>query len=295
MVREAGVTVFVRHRLREKTGVARDGPRLRSITMENGARFEATVFADTTYEGDLMAQAGVTYRVGREGTSQYGSRSRASAIARPSISSRCHSRPTTLEGSSCPRSHRRSARPRAPRTPRCRPTTSASARPRWRPTACRSRSRRATTPRATRCSGHACRRWTPSRRRPQAHPPPRARRPDVPPETAVVALGRDEARSACPTARPTPTTTARSRTDHIGGNYDYPDADYATRARRSGRTTGLHQGLFYFLANDPRVPRRCTHADERRGASPRTSSPTTTTGRTSSTSARRGAWSASTS
>lgn len=72
MMEEAGVRVFYRHRLREKIGVVKHGSRLDEIVMENGARFLAKVFADCTYEGDLMAQAGVSYTWGREGTAQYG-------------------------------------------------------------------------------------------------------------------------------------------------------------------------------------------------------------------------------
>ena len=40
--------------------------------MENGAQYTARMFADCTYEGDLMAQAGVTYTWGRESSAQYG-------------------------------------------------------------------------------------------------------------------------------------------------------------------------------------------------------------------------------
>lgn len=72
MLREAGVTVLKKHRLREKTGVKKDGTRIAEITMENGAQFQAKVFADATYEGDLMAQAGVSYTWGREGIDQFG-------------------------------------------------------------------------------------------------------------------------------------------------------------------------------------------------------------------------------
>lgn len=72
MLREAGVTLFERHRLREKSGVRREGTRIAEITTENGVRFAAKVFADATYEGDLMAQARVSYMVGREGIAQYG-------------------------------------------------------------------------------------------------------------------------------------------------------------------------------------------------------------------------------
>jgi NADPH-dependent 2,4-dienoyl-CoA reductase/sulfur reductase-like enzyme len=71
-VAEAGVRVFYRHRLVEKTGVSKDGTRVTEIRTENGAAFRGKVFADASYEGDLMAQAGVTYTFGREGTAQYG-------------------------------------------------------------------------------------------------------------------------------------------------------------------------------------------------------------------------------
>lgn len=72
MLSESGVTIFQQHRLREKQGVKKQGTRLVSITMENGAEFEAAVFADASYEGDLMAQSGVSYTWGRESSSQYG-------------------------------------------------------------------------------------------------------------------------------------------------------------------------------------------------------------------------------
>ena len=35
--------------------------------MENGKVYRAKMFIDATYEGDLMAKAGVSYIVGREG------------------------------------------------------------------------------------------------------------------------------------------------------------------------------------------------------------------------------------
>jgi len=69
---EAGVELLERHRLQEKTGVRKQCSRIVEIVMENGARLAARVFADASYEGDLMAQAGVRYTVGREGIAQYG-------------------------------------------------------------------------------------------------------------------------------------------------------------------------------------------------------------------------------
>ena len=72
MLDEAGVAVLSGRRLRETDGVQKQGARLAAITMEDGERFAARVFADATYEGDLMAQTGVTFTWGRESSAQYG-------------------------------------------------------------------------------------------------------------------------------------------------------------------------------------------------------------------------------
>ena len=71
MLQQAGVTVVFNQRLREKNGVTKSGGRIQSIAMESGEQYTAKVFADCTYEGDLMAQAGVTYTWGRESSAQY--------------------------------------------------------------------------------------------------------------------------------------------------------------------------------------------------------------------------------
>ena len=72
MLREAGVSVFFNQRLREKSGVAKRGSSIVAATVENGDVFTAKVFIDSSYEGDMMAQAGVSYTFGRESTSEYG-------------------------------------------------------------------------------------------------------------------------------------------------------------------------------------------------------------------------------
>ncbi len=72
MIEEAGVSVFLEDQLREDGGVKKKKGRIRRITMENGEQFQAKIFVDATYEGDLLAAAGVSYTVGREGRSQYG-------------------------------------------------------------------------------------------------------------------------------------------------------------------------------------------------------------------------------
>src|SRR5438105_5575357 len=61
MLDHAGVRVLMQHRLREKTGIERSGAKVLAVTMENSVRFAGRMFADCSYEGDLMAQAGVGY------------------------------------------------------------------------------------------------------------------------------------------------------------------------------------------------------------------------------------------
>ncbi len=53
-------------------GVVKAGGRIAAIVVEDGRRFEGAMFIDATYEGDLMASAGVKYTVGREANAVYG-------------------------------------------------------------------------------------------------------------------------------------------------------------------------------------------------------------------------------
>jgi hypothetical protein len=48
-----------------------DNNRIKSITLDNGKTYNATIFIDCTYEGDLMAGSKVSYTWGREGIDQY--------------------------------------------------------------------------------------------------------------------------------------------------------------------------------------------------------------------------------
>ncbi|HTI97483.1 MAG TPA: FAD-dependent oxidoreductase [Dongiaceae bacterium] len=67
-LREAGVTPHWRQRL---ATVTKSGTRITEIRMEDGTVYRAKMFIDATYEGDLMAQAGVSFTFGREGTNVY--------------------------------------------------------------------------------------------------------------------------------------------------------------------------------------------------------------------------------
>jgi lysophospholipase L1-like esterase len=53
-------------------GVTMQGQRLAAIHMEDGSEYRAKMFIDASYEGDLLAKAGVTYTIGREANATYG-------------------------------------------------------------------------------------------------------------------------------------------------------------------------------------------------------------------------------
>jgi hypothetical protein len=71
LVREHAIPVHRDEWLDQDAGVVTDGARIVSITMLSGKTFRGRMFIDATYEGDLLAAAGVDYHVGREGRSVY--------------------------------------------------------------------------------------------------------------------------------------------------------------------------------------------------------------------------------
>jgi hypothetical protein len=69
MLSQAGVSVFTNEQL---ASVTMSNLSITQVTMTDGSVYLAKEFIDATYEGDLMAQAGVSYTWGREGTNVYG-------------------------------------------------------------------------------------------------------------------------------------------------------------------------------------------------------------------------------
>lgn len=68
MLKESGVTVKTGRYL---TSAKKDGAFITSLVTKNGT-FSARVFVDGSYEGDLMAAAGVDWTIGREGRAEFG-------------------------------------------------------------------------------------------------------------------------------------------------------------------------------------------------------------------------------
>ncbi|HMJ91364.1 MAG TPA: FAD-dependent oxidoreductase [Candidatus Acidoferrum sp.] len=69
LVKEHGIPVHLKQRL---AAVNKRGQRITEIAMEDGTVYRAKMFIDASYEGDLMAKAGVSYHFGREANSVYG-------------------------------------------------------------------------------------------------------------------------------------------------------------------------------------------------------------------------------
>lgn len=68
LVADAGVSVYYEQRL---IGADVEGNRINTIRMACGNTYRARMYIDASYEGDLMAMAGVRFTVGRESNRQY--------------------------------------------------------------------------------------------------------------------------------------------------------------------------------------------------------------------------------
>lgn len=70
-IEEEQIPVFRDQWLNRQGGVKLEAAKIRSIRSLQGDEFFAEVFVDATYEGDLLAAAGVSYEVGRESMDRY--------------------------------------------------------------------------------------------------------------------------------------------------------------------------------------------------------------------------------
>ena len=248
MLKEAGVTVFERHRLREKTGVRKEGAVVREITMENGATFTAHIFVDSSYEGDLMAQSGVTYTWGREGVSQYGESLAGVREKTPLHQFMVDVSPLDANGKLLPEISAEKPGPPGSADKKVQaynfrlclsevPSNQVTPLPN-RPDTMRS---------VTRCS-RAC--W-------RSRTKVEGKVPDI---RTVLKVDR------LPNGKSDINNQGAFSTDYIGGSWEYPEASYAKRAQIWQAHKDYIAGLLYFLANDPQVPEPLRKRDERMGS-----------------------------
>ncbi len=72
MLEEHNIPVVMEDRLiLNREGVNKTGNKITAIKTESGNVYKGRIFIDATYEGDLMAMAGVSFHVGREANSVY--------------------------------------------------------------------------------------------------------------------------------------------------------------------------------------------------------------------------------
>ncbi len=235
LVKEAGVRVFLGHRLQERAGVRKSGTNLTQIVMDNGASFEARVFADASYEGDVMAQAGVSYTWGREGIADYNESLAGVRDRTPLHQFRAAVSPLDSSGRLLPEIMPRSKDPVG-----------------------------AADRRVQAYNFRLCMTRTPANR--VAWPKPagyRAARYELLARYLPAfekELGRPLAINDVMKAdilqngKTDTNNNGAFSTDYIGGSYGYPEGTYAERAKIRQAHVDYIQGFLYFLATDARVP-----------------------------------------
>ncbi len=70
-IKENNISVYRNEWLNRENGVVKKKGEIESIETLSGKLFSGKIFIDATYEGDLMAAAGVSYQVGRESNASY--------------------------------------------------------------------------------------------------------------------------------------------------------------------------------------------------------------------------------
>ncbi len=237
IVREAGVRVFFQHRLKEKGGVRRSGSRITRVFMENGAVLEAKVYIDCTYEGDLMAFAGVSYTWGRESSRDYGE---SFAGVRPLDKYHFHIFPPGVSAYG----ENKELLPEISPGPRGEIG--------------------AGDKKVQAYNFRMCLTDDPNNRRPFPRPPDYNPKRYALLARLIEALTRQNGRppvmadlmivSRLPNRKTDINNRGGFSTDYIGKNWDYPTANYRRRAEIWQDHVNYTAGFFYFLANDPQVP-----------------------------------------
>jgi hypothetical protein len=235
MLNEAKVAVYFQQRL---ASVKKEGGRIAEIVMESGKTYRAAMFVDATYEGDLMAKAGVSYTVGREGNAKYNETLNGVRAQTPK-----HQFTVPVDP------YRKPGDPGSGLLPLIQPGD--GGKPGEGDTCVQAYNFR------------LCYTQDPANRLPHTKPakydPARyellARYLE-----ALVATGHKPELQTFwnPIWMPNHKTDINNNggfsTDFIGANYAYPEADYATRAQIWQAHEDYARGFVYFLATSPRVP-----------------------------------------
>jgi len=236
MAQEAGVKVLFEHRLLEDGGVRKNGRRIREIRMENGTVFTAKVFMDATYEGDLLARAGASYAVGREGTAQYGE---SLAGVRPKDRAHQFDFPVSALDSN------KKPLPDIQLTPRGEIGAADKKVQAYNFRMCLSSDPANRIP-YPKPAGYNAGRFELLLRYIDGWAKLHARLPKMDSDLFIV--------SKLPNHKTDINNRSAVSTDYLGASWTYPEASYEQRARIWQEHIDYTAGLFWFLANDARVP-----------------------------------------
>ena len=232
-VAEHGIDVRREEWLDRANGVSFEDGRIRSISTEGGSAFAASAFIDATYEGDLLAAAGVSYSVGREGADTHGE---DWAGVQKDARHHGHFFPEGVDPYVIPGDPTSGLLPRISAEP---PGPDGSADNRIQAYCFR-----------------LCLTRVPENRVP--FPKPEGYDPSQ--YELILRVFETGWRETFRKFDPIPNGKTDTNnhgpfsTDNIGMNYAYPEASYAAREEIFAEHERYQKGLLYFLANDQRVP-----------------------------------------
>jgi len=235
-VKELKIPVIRNAWLDREKGVKMANGKIQSIQMLDGKTYEAKVFIDCTYEGDLMAAAKVDYHVGRESMATYNEKWNGVQVGV------LHHR------------HHFGAVPK-PISPYVAPGNPSSG----------------TLPGISTANPGVygegdnkvqayCYRMCLTQHDANRVPFPKPDKYDVKEYELLLRVFEAGWRETFRKFDPIPNLKTDTNnhgpfsTDNIGKNYDYPDANYARRKEIVDEHINYQKGLLYFIANDPRVP-----------------------------------------
>ena len=235
-VKEFGLTVLRDEWLDRAKGVRLTDGRIAEITMLSGKKFAGKMFIDATYEGDLLAAAGVSYHVGREANSVYGEEWNGNQVG---ILHHGHHFGAVKQPVSA---YKIPGDPSSGLLPRI-----------------------SAEPPGVRGEGDKrvqayCYRWCATDHPDNRIPFPKPANYDASQYELLVRVLDAGWRQTfhkfdlLPNRKTDTNNHGPFSFDNIGMNYDYPEASYERRKEILAEHRTYQQGLLWFLANDPRVP-----------------------------------------
>ena len=235
-VKEFGLTVLRDEWLDRAKGVRLADGRIAEITMLSGKKFAGKMFIDATYEGDLLAAAGVSYHVGREANSVYGEEWNGNQVGILHHGHHFGAVKKPISAYKVPGDPSSGLLPRISADPP---------------------GRRGEGDKRVQAY---CFRWCATDHPDNRIPFPRPANYDASQYELLVRVLEAGWRQTfhkfdlLPNRKTDTNNHGPFSFDNIGMNYDYPEASYERRREIIREHRDYQQGLLWFLANDPRVP-----------------------------------------